>query len=58
MCEVNSAHAKVGSIGERAISTLKTWKVPTKLHCCPRRASALLAAILVLQLVEEDRRSG
>jgi hypothetical protein len=55
MREVNRDHAKVRAIGERAIATLKTWKLLTKLHCCPRRATALLAAILVLQLVEEQR---
>jgi DDE superfamily endonuclease len=58
MREVNSAHAKVRSIGERAIATLKTWKVLTKLHCCPQRATPLLAAILMLQLIEEQREPG
>jgi len=58
MREVNSAHAKVRSIGERAIATLKTWKVLTKLHCCPQRATPLLAAILTLQLIEEQREQG
>lgn len=55
MREVNSAHAKIRSIGERAIATLKTWKVLSKLHCCPQRATSLLAAILLLQLIEEQR---
>jgi hypothetical protein len=55
MRAVNSAHAKVRSIGERAVATLKTWKVLVKLHCCPHRATALLQAILVLQLAEEQR---
>jgi hypothetical protein len=48
--EVNSAHAKVRAIGERAISTLKTWRLLTKLRCCPQRATALVAAILALHL--------
>jgi len=39
MREVNSAHAKIRSIGERAIATLN-WKVLTKLHCCPQRAAS------------------
>jgi len=52
---VNRSHAKVRAIGERAIATLKTWKLLAKLHCCPRRATALLAAVLVLQFVEENR---
>jgi DDE superfamily endonuclease/Helix-turn-helix of DDE superfamily endonuclease len=55
---VNRSHAKIRAIGERAIATLKCWKLPAKLHCCPKRATNLLAAILVLQLVEEQRYSG
>jgi hypothetical protein len=58
MREVNSAHANVRAIGERAIATLKTWKVLAKLHCCPQRATPLLGAILQLQLIEEQRESG
>jgi DDE superfamily endonuclease len=50
MREVNSAHAKVRAIGERAISTLKTWRLLAKLRCCPHRATALVAAILALHL--------
>ncbi|MDF2704582.1 MAG: transposase, family [Nonomuraea muscovyensis] len=34
------------------------WKVLTKLRCAPHRATALVQAILVLQLVEEGRYSG
>jgi hypothetical protein len=46
--EVNRAHARIRGIGERAIATLKTWKLLARLHCCPQRATALLAAILAL----------
>ncbi len=55
---VNRAHAKIRGIGERAIATLKTWKLLTKLHCCPQRATDLLAAILSLQHIEEQHTSG
>nr|WP_084008916.1 hypothetical protein [Planomonospora sphaerica] len=41
-----------------AAATLKMWKVLTRLRCCPRRATAIVQAILVLQLIEEDRYSG
>ncbi len=51
---VNRSHAKIRAIGERAIATLKCWKLLAKLHCCPKRATNLLAAILVLQLVESE----
>jgi hypothetical protein len=57
MREVNSAYAKIRSIWERAIATLKTWKVLAKLHCRPQRAIPLLAAILLLQLIEEQRET-
>jgi DDE superfamily endonuclease len=55
---VNRAHAKIRGIGERATATLKTWKLLAKLHCCPQRATQLVAAILVLQHVEEQRTSS
>lgn len=54
---VNRSHARIRAIGERANATVKCWKLLAKLHCCPKRATALLAAILVLQLVEEQRWS-
>ncbi|MFC7717388.1 transposase family protein [Nonomuraea recticatena] len=56
--DVNRAHARIRAIGERAVATLKSWKVLTKLRCCPHRATALVQAILVLQLIEEGRYSG
>jgi hypothetical protein len=55
---VNRGHARIRAVGERAIATVKCWKLLAKLHCCPKRATALLAAILVLQLVEEQRWPG
>ncbi len=45
---VNRAHARIRALGERAVATLKGWKVLVKLRCCPRRATAVIAAILVL----------
>jgi hypothetical protein len=52
---VNRSHARIRAPGERAIATVKCWKLLAKLHCCPKRATALLAAILVLQLAEQQR---
>ncbi len=52
---VNRNHARLRAVGERAVATLKGWKILTKLRCCPRRASAIVAAILVLHHVEADR---
>lgn len=51
----NSSLNKTRGIGERANATLKTWKLLTKLRCCPQRATAIIAAVLVLQQVEEQR---
>ena len=55
---VNRAHAKIRARGERAIATLKTWKILAKLRCCPRRATAIVQAILVLHHVEANRYPG
>jgi hypothetical protein len=56
MRECNNSINQTRGPGERANATLKTWKVLTRLHCCPQRATAILAAIFVLQLAEEQRK--
>ncbi|RGA06045.1 IS5/IS1182 family transposase [Microbispora triticiradicis] len=56
--DVNRAHARIRALGERAIATLKTWKVLAKLRCCPRRATTIVQAVLVLHAVEADPYSG
>jgi hypothetical protein len=40
------------ALGERAIATLKTWRLLGKLRCCPRRATAIVQAILALHHIE------
>jgi hypothetical protein len=50
--EANRAHAKLRAPGERANAQLKTWKILSKLRCCPWRAGKLAKAIHVLQLRE------
>ncbi|WP_405103966.1 transposase family protein [Micromonospora sp. NBC_01412] len=55
---VNRGHARIRARGERAIATLKTWKILAKLRCCPRRATAIVQAILVLHHVEANRYAG
>lgn len=54
---VNRSHARVRGIGERAVATLKSWKILTKLRCCPRCATALVQAILFLCQAATDRYS-
>jgi hypothetical protein len=50
--EANRAHAKLRAPGERANAQLKTWKILTRLRCCPDRAGQITRAILVLQVHE------
>jgi len=53
--KVNANHARNRAPGERAVATLKSWKVLTRLRCCPHRATAIINAIRVLQAIEEQR---
>ena len=48
--EANRAHAKLRAPGERANAQLKTWKILTKLRCCPWRAGQLAKAIHALEI--------
>jgi hypothetical protein len=50
--EANRAHARLRGPGERANAQLKTWKILSKLRCCPWRAWKLAKAIHELQLCE------
>lgn len=47
---VNSAHARQRGPGERANAQIKSWKILRKIRCCPRRATNLVKAVLVLIL--------
>lgn len=46
--------------GQHRITTQqpRAWKILTKLRCCPRRATAIVQAILVLQRIEANRYAG
>jgi hypothetical protein len=48
----NRSHAGLRGPGERANAQLKTWKILTRLRCCPHRAGHLAKAIHVLQTRE------
>jgi DDE superfamily endonuclease len=56
--QVHRAHARIRALGERAVATLKTWKILAKRRYCPRRATAIVLAILTLQAVEDARHPG
>lgn len=45
----NRSHARLRAPGERANAQLKTWKILTRLRCCPYRTGHLAKAIHVLQ---------
>jgi hypothetical protein len=45
---VNSAHSRQRGPGERANAQLKSWRVLRRIRCCPRRATHLVKAVLVL----------
>ncbi|BDH11490.1 hypothetical protein HOK021_26690 [Streptomyces hygroscopicus] len=49
---VNKAHARIRARYERAVATLKTWKLLTKLRCSPSRTTTIVQAILALHHVE------
>jgi hypothetical protein len=51
---VNRNHARNRAPGERAVATLKGWKVLAKVRCCPQRGTAIINAIRVLQTIEEQ----
>ena len=55
---VNKAHARIRARGERAVATLKTWKLLVKLRCSPSRATAIVQAILVLHHAENPIYRG
>jgi hypothetical protein len=55
---VNQAHAKDPRPRRTRDRHLKTWKILAKLHCCPRRATAIVQAILVLQFASTSRRTN
>jgi hypothetical protein len=50
----NRSHARLRGPGERANAQLKSWKILTKLRCCPHRAGHLAKAIHVLQTREPN----
>jgi DDE superfamily endonuclease len=55
---VNKAHARIRARGERAVATLKTWKLLAKLRCSPSRTTMIVQAILTLHQVEHPIYQG
>lgn len=44
----NTTHAKIRCVGERAIATLKGWRLLRKLRCSTNRITDIVKAVLVL----------
>lgn len=55
---MNKDHVRIRCRGERAVATLETWKILTKLRRSPSRTTAMLQAILVLHHVENPTYQG
>lgn len=45
----NRDHAKVRSLGERAVATLKCWRLLRKLRCSTTRITAVVRAVMALE---------
>ncbi|MFG6294934.1 transposase family protein, partial [Streptomyces rochei] len=46
----NHDHAKIRSLGEHAIATLKCWRLLRKLRCSTTRTTASVRAVVALEL--------
>ncbi|QFZ20531.1 transposase family protein [Saccharothrix syringae] len=46
----NRSHARIRALGERAVATLKTWRLLRRLRCSTTRITDLTRAILALHL--------
>ncbi|MFJ2232158.1 transposase family protein [Streptomyces halstedii] len=46
----NRDHAKIRSLGERAMATPKCWRLLRKLRCSTTRITAVVRAVLALEL--------
>ncbi|MFF3381320.1 transposase family protein [Streptomyces sp. NPDC002680] len=46
----NRDHARIRSLGERAIAILKSWRVLRKLRCSTTRITAVVRAVVTLEL--------
>ncbi|MFE1271410.1 transposase family protein [Streptomyces sp. NPDC058757] len=47
---VNRAHAKIRALAEKAVATLKPWRLLRKLRCSTTRITSLVQAVLALHL--------
>ncbi|WP_435137613.1 IS5 family transposase [Actinacidiphila sp. bgisy144] len=51
---VNRSHAKIRALVERAVATLKSWRLLRKIRCSTNRVTGLVQAVLCLYLASSD----
>ncbi|WP_435134558.1 IS5 family transposase [Actinacidiphila sp. bgisy144] len=51
---VNRSHAKIRALVERAVATLKSWRLLRKIRCSTNRVTGLVQAVLCLHLASSD----
>jgi hypothetical protein len=51
---VNRSHAKIRALIERAVATLKSWRLLRKLRCSTTRITSLVQAVLTLHLTSSE----
>lgn len=52
---VNRSHAKIRALAEKAVATLKSWRLLRKLQCSTIRTTSLVQAVLTLHLTSSGR---
>ncbi|WP_055594369.1 IS5/IS1182 family transposase [Streptomyces hirsutus] len=51
---VNRSHAKIRALVERAVATLKSWRLLRRLRCSTTRITSLVQAVLTLHLTSSE----
>ncbi len=51
---VNRSHAKIRALVEKAVATLKSWRLLRKLRCSTIRITSLVQAVLTLHLTSSE----
>ncbi|GAA2421027.1 transposase family protein [Streptomyces glaucus] len=52
---VNRSHATIRALVEKAVATLKSWRLLRKLRCLTTRATSLVRAVIPLHSASSDR---
>ncbi|MFB6789503.1 IS5/IS1182 family transposase, partial [Streptomyces olivaceus] len=52
---LNRSHTKIRALAERAVATLKSWRLLHKLRSSTTRITSLVQALLTLHLTSSER---